>query len=272
MLLSGISLYRMVLPVVFAGLAIAAVSFEIYDPWLPRSTEQYADLMDQVRGNPPRSTTVPVGVRWIAAPDGGRFFHFDDYNMAGGVFKDMSMLEMHPDTFVPVRRTFAPKTLWETGRIVFVGGWERDFQGGGMKFAPFTSRQAPFAESRRDFSRDWRNASTMTNSELAGYIEYRRDHGLRTRDLQIELEKKRALPFVPLVMMLIALPFAFAIGRQGKLYGIGIAIVLSVIYWCAVVLSGYLGKLGILPPLLAAWSPNLAFALTGIAAFLALRT
>src|SRR5205085_10075919 len=112
----------------------------------------------------------------------------------------------------------------------------------------------------------------MTYDELDDFIRYRQRHGLDTRELEIELWNKHAFPFITLVMLLLGLPFAFAIGKRGSLYGLGVSIVVAVVYWSSVVLMTHFGKLGILPPAVVAWGPNLTFAFLCLAAFMNLRT
>lgn len=73
-------------------------------------------------------------------------------------------------------------------------------------------------------------------------------------------------------MALIALPFAFKMGRRGALYGIGLALVLGIIYWLVYGLFTKFGEVGNLPPLLSAWSANILFALAAVYLFLHVET
>jgi lipopolysaccharide export LptBFGC system permease protein LptF len=75
----------------------------------------------------------------------------------------------------------------------------------------------------------------------------------------VALYKKVSFPLVTLIMTLIAVPFAVMTGRRGALYGIAVGIVLSVVYWITINAFSAVGSAGMLPPLLAAWAPNLLF-------------
>ena len=59
--------------------------------------------------------------------------------------------------------------------------------------------------------------------------------------------------------MLLALPFAVTSCRRGPLYGFAFGIVLSVVYCPASTAFSPVGSAGLLPPMLAAWAPNLLF-------------
>ena len=43
------------------------------------------------------------------------------------------------------------------------------------------------------------------------------------------------------------------------MYGVGVGIVLALLYWVAISVSAALGAGGLLAPVLAAWAPNLLF-------------
>jgi lipopolysaccharide export system permease protein len=73
-------------------------------------------------------------------------------------------------------------------------------------------------------------------------------------------------------MALVALPFAFRLGRQGALYGIGLSVVLGIVFVGVFAFFGTLGETGALPPVIAVWSPNILFSLLAVYLFLGVRT
>jgi lipopolysaccharide export LptBFGC system permease protein LptF len=73
-------------------------------------------------------------------------------------------------------------------------------------------------------------------------------------------------------MALIALPFAFKIGRRGALYGVGIALVLGIVYWMIFAIFTKFGEVGNLPAILSAWSANILFAIAAVYMFLHVET
>jgi lipopolysaccharide export LptBFGC system permease protein LptF len=73
-------------------------------------------------------------------------------------------------------------------------------------------------------------------------------------------------------MTLIGVPFAFVVGRKGALYGIGLSIVIAIVYWGCLGIFEALGSNALLPSLLAAWAPNLLFGAAGLYLMLRLET
>jgi len=74
------------------------------------------------------------------------------------------------------------------------------------------------------------------------------------------------------IASLLAVPFAVTTGRRGAMYGIGLGIVLAMIYWAATQVFGAIGSGGLIMPLLAAWAPNLLFGASAAYLLLTVRT
>ncbi len=110
----------------------------------------------------------------------------------------------------------------------------------------------------------------MTFGELERYIRDLGQSGFDTKQLSVQLNLKLAYPLVTLVMAVLAIPFALSMGKRGSLTGIAAAIGLAIAYLLVTQTFEALGNVNFLPTLLAAWSPDLLFALAG--AYLLLRT
>ena len=80
------------------------------------------------------------------------------------------------------------------------------------------------------------------------------------------------MPVICVVMALVALPFAFRMGKQGALYGIGLSLILGMVFYGVVAFFSTLGEAEKLPALVAVWSPNALFGLLALYMFLGIRT
>jgi lipopolysaccharide export LptBFGC system permease protein LptF len=81
--------------------------------------------------------------------------------------------------------------------------------------------------------------------------------------LRVQLQKKFAFPLITLVMAVLAIPFSLSAGKRGALAGVATAMGIAVVYWVTSGLFEAMGNTSQLPPALAAWSPDLLFALAG---------
>jgi len=75
---------------------------------------------------------------------------------------------------------------------------------------------------------------------------------------------KLSLPFVCLAFALCAPPLALRFARAGAYVGIFLSIIMVWVGWNTLLLTKILGVSGKMPPLLAAWSPDLLFAVLGL--------
>ena len=112
----------------------------------------------------------------------------------------------------------------------------------------------------------------MNFIELDRYIRDLQQSGFDTMKLQVEFYRKFSVPLFALIMALIAVPFGFMVGNRGAMTGIGVAIAIAIAYWGLSTLFEKAGGVGQLPPAMAAWSPDVIFALAGLYLVLRLRS
>ena len=118
----------------------------------------------------------------------------------------------------------------------------------------------------------WHPLLVDTLQEMADQIEALENRGYDVTKLSVAFHGKIARTFSPLVMVLIGLPFAFKVGRRGSLYGVGVALLLVLVYWAALALFNALGLETLAQPIVAAWAPNILFGLLGVTLLLYVRT
>jgi len=116
------------------------------------------------------------------------------------------------------------------------------------------------------------DADRMTYGELKRYITQLESSGYDSVRYMVQLQRKVAFPFVTLIMTLIAVPFAVSTGRRGAMSGIGVGIVLAIVYWTAQSIFGALGAGGWISPTLGAWAPNIMFGAAALYMVLTVRT
>jgi lipopolysaccharide export LptBFGC system permease protein LptF len=64
-------------------------------------------------------------------------------------------------------------------------------------------------------------------------------------------------------MALLAVPFSLQAGRKSTVAGVALALGIAVVYWTVSGLFEAMGNISQLPPFVAAWSPDVIFALLG---------
>jgi lipopolysaccharide export LptBFGC system permease protein LptF len=113
------------------------------------------------------------------------------------------------------------------------------------------------------FKKEVLQSSEMNYEELRHYIYDLQQGGFDVVRLRVQLQKKLAYPLITLVMAVLAVPFALSGGRRGALSGVVVALFIGVAYVLTSGLFEAMGNISQLPPLVAAWSPDVIFGLAG---------
>ncbi|HEX4758376.1 MAG TPA: LPS export ABC transporter permease LptG [Terracidiphilus sp.] len=274
---TGISLYRLVIPIVSIA-AILSISLFLFDQYyLPQANRRQEALRNTIKGRPPQTVTHPEH-NWIfgqpRAGEPGRIFYYQFYDPDHSEFANLSVFEFDPSTFSLTRRIFAPRVFRDTnsGTWRFQNGWVRDMTGAETT-AYREFRQTTFSEIHEDpgyFTKENVPSQEMNFGQLDNYIRDLRQSGFDTMRLRVALWHKLAYPLIAIVMAVLAIPFALSMGRRGSLSAIAVAIGVALAYYVVDGLFGAMGNVNYLPAYMAAWSSDVLFALVG--GYMLLRT
>ncbi len=274
---TGISLYRVVLPMFVIASILAAALFVFDELYLPGANRRQEALRSTIKGKPAQTFLRP-DQKWMFGHQEpgkpGRIFYYQFFDPDQDKFANISVFEFDPETFSISRRIFATSAQWEPRlqRWVFENGWDRSIHGEAVtSYQPFDVKTFPeIGEEPSYFKKESRQSQEMSFGELRRYIRDLRQSGFDTMRLRVQLNRKLAYPLITLVMAVLAVPFALSMGRRGSLTGVAIAIGVAIAYSVVAGLFEAMGNVNMLPPLMAAWSPDLLFALAG--GYLLLRT
>jgi LPS export ABC transporter permease LptF/LPS export ABC transporter permease LptG len=290
----GISVYRAAMPVLGMGLASSLLLYGMQEWVLPETNKVAAAERNVIKGRPAQSSDQ-FDRRWMLASD-DRFYNFDyivERERAprrgvaepgtGGEFSvyGFSIYDVDPARWELDERLFATRAAWNAAEASYEleRGWRRT-TGARPVFHSFVNQRVralgrdPGGEIEPPayFKREEKPSDTMGFAELGAYIQSLESRGFDVARLRVQLHRKLAFPMVGLVMTLLAVPFSFVVARRGALYGIGIAIVIAIVYWAVLGIFEALGNNALLHPSLAAWAPNLIFGAAGLYLILTLET
>jgi LPS export ABC transporter permease LptF/LPS export ABC transporter permease LptG len=270
---SGISLYRLAVPLLFAGLALAASMIVLDETYLPYANQRQDALRNQIKGRPAQTYEHPQ--RWIFGNE-EKIYNYDLFDPTQNLFGGLSVVELDPLTFQMRRRIFATRATWSDSQKVWVleGGWVRDFADGTItRYERFPVTSLPeLSEPPSYFHREVRQASQMSWGALRRYIEELRKAGFDVANLTVQWHVKLAFPLIAPVSMLLAIPFALLVGTRGAVGGVALGVAIGIVYWTAARLLEAMGGVGQLPPFLAAWSTDITFFFLGLYFFFKMPT
>ena len=269
---SGISLYRLSVPLLFAGLALASSMIMLDETYLPYANQRQDALRNQIKGRPPQTYTQPQ--RWIFG-ENAKIYNYDLFDPAQNLFGGLSVIEIDP-TFQIRRRVFATRATWSDSQKLWVleGGWVRDFADGAItRYDRFPVTSLPeLSEPPTYFHREVRQASQMSLGTLRRYIDELHKAGFDVATLTVQWHVKLAFPLIAPIIMLLAIPFALLVGTRGAVGGVALGVAIGIIYWTAARLLEAMGGVGQLPPFLAAWSTDITFFFLGLYFFFKMPT
>jgi len=276
----GISLYRTALPMVAFALGASAFLFGMEERVMATANQRADRLKHIIRTGQPQTFGV-LNRKWIVG-NNGAVYHYQYYDPRNRELHSLAVFEFDKDTHALTSRMFVRKATYDPDRADGGGeepkwalseGWKRDFNPKTMdnNFHPFDHIGARF-EPAQYFVTEAREPELMNFGQLNRYITELKASGYNVLEHEVGLHRKIAFPFVTLVMTLIAVPFAVTTGRRGAMYGIGVGIVLALVYWTMISIFAAFGQGGLIDPILAAWAPNLIFGAAAVYLLLTVRT
>lgn len=275
---AGISLFRMAMPVLLAASLVAALMGGMQSEILPASNSRMAQLRSVIKGDEgiARSARSALDRNWLFGHD-NQLFHYASYD---GDTKTLRKLQIFrfDDQYRLVGRLVADRATHVEGPWwILSDGWGRSFTGQDLasdeNFSPLEQpRKYRLEESPEYFEGGLTPPEEMNYNELDRYIHELRQGGQDVTKLEVQLHRKLAYPMLSLVMALVALPFAFRLGRKGALYGVGISLVVGICLVIFDTLFTRLGEAAFLPPQVATWAPAAIFAIFSLHQFLGVRS
>lgn len=264
----GQSAYRLMLPGLLFAAGVAICFWVIQERVMPQTNLRQDALRAQIRGGVTRAT-VDFDRQWLASAETGRLYSYQ-YEGADSL-KNLMVYEFDSDR-IHLQRIIAGRSAdWanvNAGRVELREVVSLGFEGAGWGEQETLSLAQ--VEPPEVFKPATDKPSHLSARALSDYIKTVRRRGGSVSPYEVALQKKYAGPFGVLVMALIGVPLALSFGQRSAILALCFAVVLGLGFWA--VSGGFqqMGEYGLLPPLVAAWSPVLVFAATGL--YLLFRT
>ncbi|HVB33410.1 MAG TPA: LPS export ABC transporter permease LptF [Patescibacteria group bacterium] len=271
---SGVSLYRISLPLVAVGLLLSAGLFAMDAGVLPYANRKQDGLRNRIKGLPAQTYFQPR-LHWVFG-QGEQIYNYELFDADQRLFAGLNVLELDPTTFQIRRRVYARQAHWDAARHDWVldHGWVRDFRDNQVvRYQPFTTDSLPeIDEPPGYFRRQVLQSYQMNWRQLGEYIGQLRQAGFDVARLSVEWERKFAFPLMAAIIILIGIPFPFLVGARGAVGGLAAGVGIGIVYWASSALFEAMGTVGQLPPVVAGWAPDAIFFFVGLYLFLKMPT
>lgn len=260
---SGASLAMIIAPVVFGGILISTLGFVNNEFIMPVYAAQ-ANFIKNVEIEKKQQRVVFQQRKlWLRGPDNS-IANIDLVSPDRNEMIGVSIFKMNPDYSVRERIT-AESLLWNNGAWRLKNSRKYIMSGSGARMEKADGEIFNIIDSPSDLGMIAKSSQEMNFPELWEYVKRLKMSGYKAARYEVDLHTKLAFPLSSLLMVLIATPLSIRQVRSGGFgKGIAFAVLIASVYWALMSIGTALGRSGALPPISAAWLPNVLF---GSAAF-----
>jgi lipopolysaccharide export LptBFGC system permease protein LptF len=230
---------------------------------LPASNQRAEELRAEIRGRKSPRTWYRPERRWVFGEE-GRLYSYRRASRNGRTLEGFTLLKIDRSEFRLAERWHAERAVWDGSGWNLERGWARFFPAGGEeRFEAFEQRRQEFGEDPTFLEQEWHAPEQMNFVELRRYVKDLRSGGYDVRELSVTLHERLVRPWISLVMVLVALPFALRVGRQSPMTALGISLALGLAFVATREAGSKFGEVGMLSAAAAVWGPSLLFAGAG---------
>lgn len=267
----GQSVYRLMLPGLLFAVGIAACLWVVQERLMPQANVRQDALRAQIRGGLSR-TTVGDDRQWLASAETERLYSYE-YEESGAL-KNPIIYDFDAGGVHLGRITTGQSARWSVGgrQIELSNALSLGLQPPDAGWSKRDIAALDVAEQPEVFKPTTDKPSHLSAKTLSDYIKSAVRRGAGVTAFEVALQKKYAGPFGVVVMALIGIPLALSFGRKSAIVALCMAIALGLIFWAAVGGFQQMGEYGLLPPIVAAWSPIVIFAASGFYLLFRART
>jgi lipopolysaccharide export system permease protein len=264
----GVSFHRLIVPMVVLGFFLTAAALGMEEV-VPRANRTAARILNQ------QDVRREFRSNFVFQGENGRNFEIRSLNVTTGTLQGVVMETLEPGTdrpseyLIATRARYSPEEGW-----TFEDGHYRIFPTPDTErvFAFESLQMRGFREKPEDLLETPRKPEEMTHAEMGRLAAIMLRSGGDPLELLVDRQKKLAIPVATLVIILFGAPLATSTKRGGTAYGIGIALISTILYLLLFRITEAIGDGGALSPFTAAWLPNFFFLVTGLGALVKVRT
>jgi lipopolysaccharide export system permease protein len=262
----GISLIRIVRPILLTGFAVSILSLALQELFVPFAQERAAYLLNDVIRHV-GMTAAGLDVS-IPLPGGGhQLTAAGGYDTARATLRDVTVIQYDRGN-LPQQVIFSAEARFLTNKWLFTNARTYHFDADGTAVSsidPLLQIDLGEDPSRILQRASNNNPDELSRAKLHDILSSKTLSDLQQRKYRSAYDAKLAQPFACLVFTLIALPFGLRPARgSGTSVGFGLAVAIVFVYY--VILTIARGVATSDPPIsvYCAWAPNLLFSGIGI--------
>jgi len=257
---SGISIYRLITPLIVTGFILSIFSFAINDTIVPLAQAKKRKVYDIEIKKLRKSWSLIYATNFSFIGNSGFIYYFGRIDALNSRGDDVSVIKLNKHgkiTFrVDAKYGFYKDSLW-----VLFHATERVFKNDREVSVRFFPEKAypELSESPFEILKERKELDEMDIRTLWRFINFLKNSGFDYKRELVEFHTRFSFPFANLIVLLFALALAVETRGKGRAYGFGISVFLSFFYWWVLQATKSIAGVGKLNPFISAWFPNIIF-------------
>jgi len=254
----GISFSRLMRPVIAVALVVTGMAFVLGEYVVPASRVAYQHILRlEIERNAQPATEDHVVIKVVSGGDMKQLIYARRFDEKYGRLEEVVVQDYENGELARIEK--AEYGTFEEGRWTLYSGVISEItpEGRVTRTITFDKQQLPSLNAPREISLSNKRPRDMRIAELKEQISLLKAQFDATSKLKLELYQRYALPFACLMCALIGAPLGLQPQRSSSSMGFGLSVVIVLIYYVFLSVCTSLGESGKIPPLLAAWIPNL---------------
>jgi lipopolysaccharide export system permease protein len=266
---SGVTLWRIAATPLIFGFCAMIVTWVTNEYIAPKSVDLSTRTFYQIIYH---TSSLPIETQVFRKdPDTGDVFFVTNLSPDGKTMQGVQIFKPGRDGYWN-ETIQAPTARVEGGTLLMQDAIVTFYNAQGYMTSQATKSEIsiglPLGQSAAQFmSSENSDAFTMNSQQLGRQVSALKAQGVggeALASMELNLANKFALPFACFTAVLIALPVALKFGKKGRMVGIVLSIVMFFIYYLMLEAASALGSAGRINPFIAAWFPNVVFAISGL--------
>lgn len=260
---SGVSVFRMAVPLLLVGLAASGLVFFLGQSFVPRSKEKADAFLIELRG---RGSKYLLENFFFANTADHRDWFARRFDTRSRRLETVEVHQRSADN-KPQFDLFAETAVWTNGQWRFQQAdvYDQTTGRGSVSHAAQTNFPA-FTEAPKRLILESRSPKQMSTTELRRQMatfQASRRIG-HVADYRVEFHHRFAFPMTCLIVVWLGVPLGMTASRRGgAMMGVATALVLVVAFYFLTNITLALGKGDHIPAALAAWLTNGIFGIVG---------
>jgi lipopolysaccharide export system permease protein len=267
---SGMSLLRICLPMLAGVALISLAGFVVGDRLMPTMTKKKNYIFyNDIKKKPNMFSMVKTNRIWYRSRNS--IFNIKTLSADGTKAQGLTMYLFSDDWDLLQMMTADAVSLNGQNWTLFDGSVTIFTKDSSFPLtSQFKTKNIVMSEDSKDLQSTGQTSDMLSQSELKKFIDKNKEAGLDTLAYEVDYQSKYSFAFAGLVMCLLGIPFTVGRARSGgTMLNAGISIALVFAYYVLYSSGITLGQHGSLPPLVAAWIPNVM--MLSLAGFLIVR-